>query len=95
MTPEMTQRLNNVLRIAKAVGWDEWGQEVTTEGIRLKLRPAGQLGSPEVISAAVTQLGYALAPYQTRMVNYLPSNAGGPEVVMLIPENPQIISARG
>lgn len=88
------QRLTTISRIAKTLSWDEVERHEVADGWQIQYRPAGQIKHPEAISAALTQLGYALAPYQTRMVEYLGSSEGGPRATMFVPTNPALIGVR-
>jgi hypothetical protein len=88
------QRLSTISRIAKTLSWDEVERAEIQDGWNIRYRPAGQIKHPESINAAITQLGYALAPYQTRMTEYLSSSEGGPRITMFVPTNPMLIGVR-
>jgi hypothetical protein len=92
MSPELEQRLRNVVRVAKTQRWDEWERIERDDGWLLKFRPAGQLDHPDVLPTAITQLSLSLAPFQTRLVEYLPPDNGGPVVTMLVPSKIAIVT---
>jgi hypothetical protein len=87
------QRIRNVIRVANAQRWDLRSQEDSADGVYLVFSPAGQLSDPAVLPAAITQLGYALAPFLARMTEYISPKAGGPTLKFFIPKTPTIISA--
>jgi hypothetical protein len=91
MNTSMNQRINNVIRTAKSQKWDLATQIEDEDGVLLKFTPAGQLSDPAILPAAMTQLGYALAPFLARVVEYLSPNAGGPAVTFRIPKTIEIV----
>jgi len=85
-------RVNNVIRVARSLRWDEMSRTESPDGWLIKLSPAGQLRDPVVLPAAIVELGYALAPFQARLTAYITPNDGGPYVIYLVPSNPAIIT---
>jgi hypothetical protein len=91
MNSNIAQRIENVKRVATAQHWDLATQSNTTDGVLLKFTPAGQLKDPAVLPAAITQLGYALAPFLARMTEYISPQSGGPSLTFLVPRSIEIV----